>query len=136
MTQEPGAANASWARRSRAAVWHPCSQMKQHERTPLVPIARASGAWLYDFDGGRYLDAVSSWWVNLFGHGEPRIRAAIEDDPKKPPFPWDPDAARWSRAWRAKHPTAFPVDYRELLRPERVKIKLGKPAARSRIRLK
>lgn len=58
------------------------------------------------------------------------------DDPKKPPFPWDPDAARWSRAYRAKHPSAFPVDRRELLRPERVKIKLDKPSARARIRLK
>ena len=65
------------AARSRAAVWHPCTQMKQHERTPLVPIARASGAWLYDCDGRRYLDAVGSWWVNLFGHANPRINAAI-----------------------------------------------------------
>ena len=54
--------------RSAAAVWHPCTQMKQHESLPLVPIARGEGAWLYDFDGRRYLDAVSSWWVNLFGH--------------------------------------------------------------------
>jgi len=66
-----------WATRSRAAVWHPCTQMKQHERTPLVAIARASGAWLYDCDGRRYLDAVGSWWVNLFGHANPRINAAI-----------------------------------------------------------
>ena len=51
--------------------------MKQHETLPLVPIARGEGAWLYDFDGRRYLDAVSSWWVNLFGHANPRIRAAI-----------------------------------------------------------
>ncbi len=51
--------------------------MKQHERLPLVPIARARGAWLHDFDGRRYLDAVSSWWVNLFGHAHPRINAAI-----------------------------------------------------------
>jgi adenosylmethionine-8-amino-7-oxononanoate aminotransferase len=51
--------------------------MKVHETLPLVPIATASGAWLVDFDGNRYLDAVSSWWVNLFGHGEPRINAAI-----------------------------------------------------------
>ena len=51
--------------------------MKQHERLPLVPIARARGTWLYDFDGNRYLDAVSSWWVNLFGHAHPRINAAI-----------------------------------------------------------
>ena len=51
--------------------------MKQYERTPPVPIARASGAWLYDCDGRRYLDAVGSWWVNLFGHANPRINAAI-----------------------------------------------------------
>lgn len=47
----------------------------------------------------------------------------FHDDPTKPPFPWDPEAARWSRTYRAKHPDAFPVDRRELLRPERVKIK-------------
>jgi adenosylmethionine---8-amino-7-oxononanoate aminotransferase len=70
-------ANDLWLARSRAAVWHPCTQMKQHETLPLVPVARASGAWLYDFDGRRYLDAISSWWVNLFGHGEPAISAAI-----------------------------------------------------------
>ena len=57
--------------RSLAAVWHPCTQMKQHETLPLVPIARGEGAWLYDFDGRRYLDAISSWWVNLFGHAQP-----------------------------------------------------------------
>ncbi len=70
-------ANADWLARSRAAVWHPCTQMKQHERLPLVPIARACGSWLFDFDGKRYLDAVSSWWVNLFGHAHPKINAAI-----------------------------------------------------------
>ena len=69
--------SGEWAARSRAAVWHPCTQMKQHEQTPLVPIARASGAWLYDCDGRRYLDAVGSWWVNLFGHANPRISAAV-----------------------------------------------------------
>jgi adenosylmethionine-8-amino-7-oxononanoate aminotransferase len=70
-------ANADWLERSRRAVWHPCTQMKAHETLPLVPIARGEGAWLYDFDGRRYLDAVSSWWVNLFGHANPRINAAI-----------------------------------------------------------
>ena len=72
-------ANAQWQSRSRAAVWHPCTQMKAHERTPLVPIARAKGAWLYDYEGRRYLDAVSSWWINLFGHANPRINAAITE---------------------------------------------------------
>jgi adenosylmethionine-8-amino-7-oxononanoate aminotransferase len=71
------AGNAEWLARSRHAVWHPCTQMKVHETLPLVPIARGEGAWLYDFDGRRYLDAVSSWWVNLFGHANPRINAAL-----------------------------------------------------------
>ena len=65
--------------RSRASVWHPCTQMKRHESLPLVPIQRGQGVWLVDFDGRRYLDAVSSWWVNLFGHCNPRINAAITD---------------------------------------------------------
>jgi adenosylmethionine-8-amino-7-oxononanoate aminotransferase len=69
--------NEDWLERSRAAVWHPCTQMKQHETLPLVPIARGQGAWLYDFDGRRYLDAISSWWVNLFGHANPRINSVL-----------------------------------------------------------
>ena len=44
------------------------------------------------------------------------------DDPTKPPFPWDAEAARWSREYRKTHPNVFPVDKRELLRPERVKL--------------
>ena len=71
--------NAEATRRSLAAIWHPCTQMKAHERLPLVPIASAKGAWLTDFDGKRYLDGVSSWWVNLFGHGHPAINAALVD---------------------------------------------------------
>jgi adenosylmethionine---8-amino-7-oxononanoate aminotransferase len=63
--------------RSLRAVWHPCTQMKAHEDLPLIPTARAKGAWLYDFDGRAYLDAISSWWVNLFGHANERIAAAI-----------------------------------------------------------
>jgi adenosylmethionine-8-amino-7-oxononanoate aminotransferase len=64
-------------KRSLAAVWHPCTQMKHHESVPLIPVARGEGCWLYDFDGRRYLDAVSSWWVNLFGHCNPRINSAL-----------------------------------------------------------
>jgi adenosylmethionine-8-amino-7-oxononanoate aminotransferase len=70
-------ANSDWLERSRRAVWHPCTQMKVHEALPLVPVARGEGVWLYDFDGHRYLDAVSSWWVNLFGHANARINAAL-----------------------------------------------------------
>ena len=70
-------ANRDWISRSRAAVWHPCTQMKVHETLPLVPVERGEGAWLVDFEGHRCLDAVSSWWVNLFGHSNERIKAAI-----------------------------------------------------------
>ena len=59
------------------SVWHPCTQMKHHELLPLVPVASAKGAWLTDFEGKRILDAISSWWVNLLGHGNPRINAAV-----------------------------------------------------------
>ena len=65
--------------RSLRAVWHPCTQMKQHERTPLVPIRRVEGAWLYDYEGRRLLDAISSWWVNLLGHGNADINAALRE---------------------------------------------------------
>ena len=65
--------------RTRAAVWHPYTQMKQLEAVPPLAIARGEGAWLIDTDGRRYLDAISSWWVNLFGHCNPHINAAIID---------------------------------------------------------
>ncbi len=71
--------NENLLNRSLSAVWHPCTQMKRHETLPLVPIARGQGVWLYDFDDKRYLDTVSSWWVNLFGHCNPRINAALTD---------------------------------------------------------
>jgi adenosylmethionine-8-amino-7-oxononanoate aminotransferase len=65
--------------RSLKSVWHPCTQMKQHESLPLVTISYGKGVWLYDRDGKRYLDAIGSWWVNLFGHANPRINAAIRE---------------------------------------------------------
>lgn len=60
-------------------VWHPCTQMKHHETFPPVLITRGKGIWLYGIDGKRYLDTISSWWVNLFGHCNSRINAAIID---------------------------------------------------------
>jgi len=66
-------------RRTQAAVWHPCTQMKHLEAAPPLAIMRGEGVWLIDPDGRRYLDAISSWWVNLFGHCNPRINAAITD---------------------------------------------------------
>ncbi|WP_456393906.1 adenosylmethionine--8-amino-7-oxononanoate transaminase [Nitratifractor sp.] len=75
--------NSQWMERDLRHLWHPCTQMKDHEHLPLIPIARAEGVWLYDFDGRRYLDAISSWWVNLFGHGHPQIAEAIAGQAKK-----------------------------------------------------
>ena len=71
--------NREMVRRSLAAVWHPCTQMKSHEHVPMLAVAGAKGPWLYDFEGNRYLDGVSSWWVNLFGHGHPQINAALRE---------------------------------------------------------
>jgi adenosylmethionine---8-amino-7-oxononanoate aminotransferase len=70
-------ANTPYVIRDLAHVWHPCTQMKDHEALPPIPIRRGQGVWLYDFAGQRYLDAISSWWVNLFGHANPRINAAV-----------------------------------------------------------
>ena len=63
-------------------VWHPCTQMHDHAVTnqvmPMIPIRRGNGVWLEDFDGKRYLDSISSWWTNLFGHANTRIATAIK----------------------------------------------------------
>ena len=60
-----------------AHIWHPCTQMKDHEHLPIIPIKSGNGIWLQDFDDNRYIDAISSWWVNLFGHANPTISSAI-----------------------------------------------------------
>jgi adenosylmethionine-8-amino-7-oxononanoate aminotransferase len=70
----------AWTRRDLAALWHPCTQMHDHAvGVPMIPVARGEGAWLVGHDGRRYLDAISSWWTNLFGHANPRIGAALKD---------------------------------------------------------
>ncbi|MES2741608.1 MAG: adenosylmethionine--8-amino-7-oxononanoate transaminase [Pseudomonadota bacterium] len=70
---------SNWVERSLRSVWHPCTQMQHHESVPLVAVSHGRGAWLYDHEGRRYLDAISSWWVNLFGHANPRINHALKD---------------------------------------------------------
>ena len=75
----PASGNAALAARDLKHLWHPCTQMKDHEQLPLIPIKRGEGVWLEDFEGKRYLDAVSSWWVNVFGHANPRINQRIKD---------------------------------------------------------
>lgn len=71
--------SSGWVSRSLSSVWHPCTQMQHHETMPLVAVSRGSGAWLYDHEGRRYLDGISSWWVNLFGHANPRINNQLKD---------------------------------------------------------
>lgn len=72
------ATNHDWITRDLSALWHPCTQMKSHEQFPPIPVARGQGSWLYDFEGRRYLDAIGSWWVNLFGHANPIINERLK----------------------------------------------------------
>ncbi|CAE09391.1 adenosylmethionine--8-amino-7-oxononanoate transaminase [Wolinella succinogenes] len=69
--------NKTLAQEDLRYLWHPCTQMKDHEQFPLIPIARGKGVYLYDFEGNAYIDGVSSWWVNLFGHSHDYINSQI-----------------------------------------------------------
>ena len=72
--------NQTLAARDLRHLWHPCTQMHDHAgAVPLLPIVRGEGPWLVDADGRRYLDGISSWWTNLFGHANPRIGAALKE---------------------------------------------------------
>jgi adenosylmethionine-8-amino-7-oxononanoate aminotransferase len=77
MSNPPGIAD--WVARDLAHVWHPCTQMKDHETVPMIPLRAGDGVWLEDQSGKRYIDGISSWWVNLFGHANPRIGAAVAE---------------------------------------------------------
>ncbi|KAI1692620.1 aminotransferase class-III domain-containing protein [Ditylenchus destructor] len=54
--------NNQWMQRDLAVLWHPLHPDESHQQLPLIPIKRGEGVWLEDFEGKRYLDAVSSWW--------------------------------------------------------------------------
>ena len=71
--------NHGWQQRSLHHVWHPCTQMQRANQVPPLPIARGEGPWLEDYEGRRYFDATSSWWVNLFGHADARLNAAVKE---------------------------------------------------------
>jgi adenosylmethionine-8-amino-7-oxononanoate aminotransferase len=58
--------NSEISKRDMSVVWHPCTQMKDHELFDIIPIQSGKGVYLTDFDGNSYIDAISSWWVNLF----------------------------------------------------------------------
>ena len=60
-------------------IWHPCSQMKDYETLLPIVIDHGEGIYLYDTDGKRYVDVISSWWCNLLGHCNPKINAAVKN---------------------------------------------------------
>ncbi|QPJ66325.1 MAG: adenosylmethionine--8-amino-7-oxononanoate transaminase [Candidatus Nitrohelix vancouverensis] len=70
-------------RQDRQHVWHPCTPLRDHENLPPLLIDSADGIYLKDANGARYMDLISSWWVNLFGHNHPKINEAIEDQLKR-----------------------------------------------------
>ena len=70
--------NSEIMQRDLEVIWHPCTQMKDHETLPLIPIRSGEGVYLRDFDDNNYIDAVSSWWVNLFGHNNKQINTKIK----------------------------------------------------------
>ncbi len=71
--------NETLVREDLKYIWHPCTQMKDHETLPLIPVKSAKGLYLFDFEGNRYMDAISSWWVNLFGHSNPEINQKVKE---------------------------------------------------------
>ncbi|MDA3907985.1 MAG: adenosylmethionine--8-amino-7-oxononanoate transaminase [Sulfurimonas sp.] len=71
--------NQELKNRDLEVLWHPCTQMKDHETLPLTPIKKAYGVYLEDFEGNKFIDAVSSWWVNIFGHTNPYINEKIKE---------------------------------------------------------
>ena len=64
-------------------IWHPCTQHKDFETIKPLMVERADGVYLFDRQGKRYLDAISSWWVNLLGHNHPRLNAALNSQLEK-----------------------------------------------------
>jgi len=60
-------------------LWHPCTQMKDHEKLPLTPIKKGYGVYLEDYEGNKFIDSISSWWVNIFGHANPYINEKIKE---------------------------------------------------------
>src|SRR5471032_473065 len=58
-------------------IWHPYTQMKTAQ--PPMPIVRGQGELLFDENGRKYIDAVSSWWVNIHGHSHPYIAQKVAE---------------------------------------------------------
>ena len=67
----------TWLRKDLRHSWHPYTQMSTLVTEPPMLIDRAEGLFLFDAEGNRYYDAISSWWCVVHGHGHPRIREAV-----------------------------------------------------------
>lgn len=67
----------SLTERDQKVIWHPYTQMKN--ALPHIPIVRGEGVYLFDEDGKKYIDAVSSWWVNIHGHAHPHIAKKVAE---------------------------------------------------------
>ncbi len=67
--------------RDRKTVWHPYTQMQVAE--PPVVITQGDGVFLFDDSGKKYIDAISSWWVNLHGHAHPYIAQKVSEQLKQ-----------------------------------------------------
>ncbi|MEW8993821.1 adenosylmethionine--8-amino-7-oxononanoate transaminase [Clostridium sp.] len=68
-----------YVKRDLEYIWHPCAQMKDYEELNPIVIERGEGVWLYDINGNKYLDCISSWWTNTLGHSNKRINEAIKN---------------------------------------------------------
>ena len=68
----------NWIEKDLKYIWHPCSQMKDYEELKPIVIKKGEGVYLYDTEGKRYIDVLSSWWCNLLGHCNPHISEAVK----------------------------------------------------------
>ena len=71
----------SLVERDLSVIWHPYTQMKT--ALPPIPIVRGEGACLFAEDGTKFIDAISSWWVNIHGHAHPYIAEKVALQLKK-----------------------------------------------------
>ncbi|MFM6936934.1 MAG: aminotransferase class III-fold pyridoxal phosphate-dependent enzyme, partial [Aquirufa sp.] len=77
----PNPSNANLSQRDAAVIWHPFTQ---HQIEPIsIPITHGKGVYLYDAEGKKYIDAISSWWVNIHGHGHPYLAQKIYEQALK-----------------------------------------------------
>jgi adenosylmethionine-8-amino-7-oxononanoate aminotransferase len=75
--------SSSLAQRDASVIWHPATHFCDAASDPALPIERAQGAWLYPHEGRPILDAISSWWTTIHGHGFAPICDAIAEQVRR-----------------------------------------------------